>query len=444
MKLRKHVLIILFYFPLCLSAQSSLLTPVTPIAQKASNWCWAASLEMVLKYHQPTSVVTQCSLAIYNINDSGWGIKVCCSDSKCPACQSSTCSNCIMCMTCTECHVLQMKTHADCNQVMSGSTMNKSLIKYSKLIKKIGFRASYINGRLPIMTIENEINICKRPLITIYNGFTHAATVIGTTKPSTDYFIRIFNPKDAPCVVAQDDINYDVPNPERPDAFMYNIYPENLQNPCIATPLMAGLRMRALKMKTMTPDSFSNNTTIENGIYKRLSNDELQKKIDSKDYYPIVVRYISSNKLKQIPENELGIANTTIQNDMIELVSEKYPRTVTVFQRQHNVWIPIKISPFYKDNILPVSFNDSTVVLNNRDKNLKILCNNRTYEHIKYFDLGYDFYRFCLNGTYYLIPFYDYEDFKNLYFVNNKDEIPISNRIYLQSDILKLLKKRTL
>ena len=207
---------------------------------------------------------------------------------------------------------------------------------------------------------------------------------------------------------------------------------------------MASLTTRALKMKTMTPDSFSNHLTIENGIYNRLSNNELQKKIDSKDYYPIVVRYISSVKLKQIPENNLEIANTTLENNMIELVSEKYPRTSTVFQRQNNVWIPIKISPFYKEDVLPVNFNDSTVVLNNSDKNLKILCNNRTYEHIKYFDLGYDFYRFCLNGTYYLTPFYDYEDFKNLYFVNNKDEIPISKRIFLQSDILKLLKKRAL
>ncbi len=405
------------------------------IEQKASNWCWAASLEMVVKYHEPLSTINQCQLASYNINKTASpNMKSCCSCSNCNDCNRKPCKDCSGCVTCSCCHVLEAGTHNSCNQIM------QSLESYrTKVINKIKYNATVFTGALAIETIEREINICQRPLIIVYNGFSHASTVIGSLRTPRDYIIKVNNPKDnPPCRAAVKDVNYSVSHPESSFGFVYNIYPDAVGNSCIST-----VRKNSTSKYYKRNDTIPN-LKIENGIYDRLTDSDLKKIISTKEYYPIPVRYFSSKSFVNTSSKKLKVMNTTYKKEYIELVSEKQPQTVTIFQKNNNEWIPITISPF-NNKLRPIyELNDSTLVLDNTNKTFESFCDNNTYEHIRYFDLGYDFYRFCSKGIYYIIPFYDYEILNNIKFINNNKSKPISERIFNQNVVLKFLKEQTL
>jgi Peptidase_C39 like family len=45
--------------------QSHKYLTINRIGQQTSNWCWAASMEMVMKYHQPTTYVSQAALSVW-------------------------------------------------------------------------------------------------------------------------------------------------------------------------------------------------------------------------------------------------------------------------------------------------------------------------------------------------------------------------------------------
>lgn len=47
----------------CSAAGQSKLLNIEPIGQKTNSWCWAASIEMIMKFHNPASTITQCMLA---------------------------------------------------------------------------------------------------------------------------------------------------------------------------------------------------------------------------------------------------------------------------------------------------------------------------------------------------------------------------------------------
>jgi Papain-like cysteine protease AvrRpt2 len=416
------------------TSQARLQSTFTGIPQRAGNWCWAASLEMVVKYYQPSSTLTQYLIAKLNPDVPSGTVCWLCPSTSVPS-DYLTCSICTP--PCANCIA-----NSSCNKTMS------SLSRYKTLIAKpeIRYNADTYNGRIPTSTIENEINNCKRPLILIYKNNSHASPLFGTDVTGAGYIIHLMNPKDPACRANQNDFNYSytTENPELGKVgFVYNLYSLTAAATCtstIKTPVLRAIKKQNIQHKE-DYKVIVENQNIPNGIYKKLKPDELQKLIDSKEFYPIPIRYISTIRIDSTSNNNLRVMNILEAGETIELVSESEPHTSTVLKKINGVWIPMKISPFNKQLIVKVNQNDSSFELDNRGKDLNKLCDNGIYEHIRYVDLEYDFYRFCINGTFYIIPFYDYSDLQNIEFSNNQyDSLPISERIYKQKDILSFLK----
>ena len=386
------------------------------IPQKGSNWCWAACTEMILKYHNPSSTVTQCSLATSR-KTSQYPLK-CCS---CVGCD--TCSTCNICHNCSECHWNNI--HVNCDFTIP------TLVKFKNFLVSLGFNVVTKNSTYSFNKISTEINTNRRPIIAMINSSgncnsSHAGILRSAFSQGGNKFVVFVNPKfdERMCEAGDEEINinggiYSFCN------FLTQIKPQT--NGIIAYSAI-GLRIKDSSQTKLLQDTL----IWEGGLYKTLNNREFKDLLTSDNISYIPVRYLSYDNLLKTPIDSLSVNTTAINAELYEIVSKYPPYVSTTFQLIDGKRVPIRL---IKLNENPQNF------LNEIDLKRKDIfsdssnnCRLKGYEYIKYPQFAYSFVRFCQNGIYYFVPKGDYKIAKKQ--LKKGD-------IYKQSEILKLIKKQT-
>jgi hypothetical protein len=213
-----YILLILVGFWQEIIAQTYLNVPL--ISQKQSNWCWAASIEMIVKYHNFNSRITQCQiLTIYQEERHG--------ESPC------TFDSC-------ECGINV------CNLELERTTGMGITPYVDSVFDRIGFELQKSYEPLSWETIKNQIDNCQ-PIVLIIdrrilygtNTGLHALVIDGYLENSCEKYLLIKDPWetcDTGCSYA---LNYDdLINKNTEDAivssicWLHSIKPKNGKNIC--------------------------------------------------------------------------------------------------------------------------------------------------------------------------------------------------------------------
>ncbi len=153
---------------------------VTQIGQNKDRWCWAASIEMVMKFHQPSSLITQCQIArtyMVDIRRNNNGIN-CCSTCNC-ACStvnpSSDIPNCNITIDFareTSVSPIRVETVGGYFDLLFSMNNYHSMEKINRTARRIQWNE-----------IKAEINAC-RPFIAVIKPDPSSEN-----KPSSDHVI---------------------------------------------------------------------------------------------------------------------------------------------------------------------------------------------------------------------------------------------------------------
>ena len=138
-------------------AQTSVLN-VPLISQEASKWCWAASMEMIIKFNDPSSTATQCNFAqkYFRLDNPNC-------DCALMGCPSNT-------TTCTS-------TPSSCNRGMD--LMVNYTTKYAKIFNLFGYYAIQVNTPMSFDEVKTQINSCMPFTLTVsgYNSGVSSSQV---------------------------------------------------------------------------------------------------------------------------------------------------------------------------------------------------------------------------------------------------------------------------
>ncbi len=155
--------LILAGFLLCWSAVGQTCykyLPVEPIGQQTRNWCWAACLEMVIKFHHPSDTITQCALAKHyrQLRTGTVNHQLCCR------------TNCASCPTGTESsdafdQTIQFMREASFH---GSPSTNRPAAYFNLIFSKLGYTAmediNWASRPITWEQVKQEINAC-RPFI---------------------------------------------------------------------------------------------------------------------------------------------------------------------------------------------------------------------------------------------------------------------------------------
>ena len=388
---------------------------VMAIPQKGSNWCWAACTEMILKYHNPSNTITQCSLATSRKTKQY--------PSKCCSCIGcDTCSTCNSCSNCSDCHWNNI--HVNCDFTIT------TLVKFKNFLVSLGFNVVTKDNTYSFSKISTEINTNRRPIIAMINSggncnSSHAGILRSAFSQGGNKFVVFVNPKfdERMCEAGDEQINinggiYSFCN------FLTQIRPQT--NGIIA------YSTTGMTIKDNSQTKLLQDTLIwEGGLYKTLNNIEFKNLLINDNISYIPVRYLSYDNLLKTSFDSLTVNNTTINAELYEIVSKYSPYVSTTFQLINGKRVPIRL---IKLNENPQDFfKQIDIKRKDIDSIGNYNCRLKGYEYIKYPQLAYSFVRFCQNGVYYFVPKGDYRIAKNQ--LKKGD-------IYMQSEILKLIKKQ--
>ena len=132
---------------------------VPQIAQEQPNWCWAACIEMVLRYYNDP-IVQQCELA-----NELFGQSKCCSEPSSPECNKP-------------CEIEDI----------------------SKLYSRSGVHSQFVDENVPFSTLQSEIDADRPVEVVFYQRQKkqgHLVIVRGWHIAETEEFVHVNDPKDS-------------------------------------------------------------------------------------------------------------------------------------------------------------------------------------------------------------------------------------------------------
>ena len=147
----------------CSAAGQARQMKVTQIGQNKNKWCWAASIEMVMKFHQPTSTISQCQIArtyMVDIQRNNNSIN-CCSTCNCNCSTVNTSSDIPNCNTTinfareTSVTPIRVETVGGYFDLLFSMNNYHSMEKINRNVRRIQWNE-----------IKAEINAC-RPFIAV-------------------------------------------------------------------------------------------------------------------------------------------------------------------------------------------------------------------------------------------------------------------------------------
>jgi hypothetical protein len=279
---------------------------VPPYAQKKSNWCWAACVEMIAKYYN-TNFINQHSLAIQDNNrksrsNAGCGIN------------SQTCD------------FVYRKYNNSCNYTVNLNEL-LNILSSNNFSCSLETTQNYLPNYLPaIAVINTSLDSC--------NSTRHATVCIKTNGNSFD----VIDPHDAPCI--KDTVTYTLSNntPEFVCHWIVDIIPR--------TTGIANEKQNNIKFTSYQPESRIGE--INNDI----SPEALVQLCSSGLYTCVPVKYIDNNKLRSDSLVSSNLKDYLLPQDIIELIYNKPPFTKNsfVYSKEKILWEPYMIR-YDKTNI---------------------------------------------------------------------------------------------
>ncbi len=295
--------------------------PVTPIAQKASNWCWAASLEMIIKYHQSGNTVSQCDLVRrYSLH------------------RATRVLGSIPCTSCSISEICSLDYKKNSATLGCNYGMTKSLFPGFLNLIQITQTAQIEIGALRSQSavrseLSNEISN-NRPFIANISAMSPCKpehTTVGIEVYNND-FITIIDPHYRKCepAVRQCNINSALIRvsalgtpPEYACNFMTNIV------------IPSGFSIVNINHEKKTL-----NLEWKNSFDKELTSDQLDEFVNSKSFIKVSMKYLSYEKLSNSKTISSNLDDYLLDYEAIELISTKKPFNSTAFYKFKDKWIP--------------------------------------------------------------------------------------------------------
>jgi len=184
-----YTLLILVGFLQGVSAQTYLNVPL--ISQKQSNWCWAASIEMIMKYHNFNSRITQCDiLEIYQLK-AGRG-----------TCNFSTC----------DCDNLNV-----CNAPIELlNDANAPTENLEKILDDLQYNVTLTPNSLEWNNIKSQIDQCQPIIVFVVRGNLrateggqHTLVIDGYLERDCEHYLLIKDPWETCNTGCSYALNYD-------------------------------------------------------------------------------------------------------------------------------------------------------------------------------------------------------------------------------------------
>jgi Papain-like cysteine protease AvrRpt2 len=436
---------------------------VKPIPQKATHWCWAACMEMIMKFNNEKEnryiYKSQCDLAIdwYEMQ-----------------------------------RILQGNTTAEVfkpNLCCIGDCDIKprcnNLILFDSIAKYFSKPAiSYTLPKSTIMTpldIENQISNSKQPFISgiqISKPNDHVVVITGYRYEGSKLWLVGINPiSNTLCVYLESQWPYndseDADLGEKISGYVWNLQPLiPTPNPIIPTiiPINSlssvsnNVIIRRKGVNSMNSEvnkdssiSIANpeNVPISKQIVNinfgnkpkpfqgeklhELSNDEFAALATNKNYSLVPVKYLSLEALINISSDKLNLPNVELKNrQVIDVIYKKSnPYTINRFQFIKDRWKPISVFK-QPDDIKNFLKNDT---INWEKKILRkywtepTIQQNNGFEKVLFPPYIYEFYRYKNGDNYLYIPSSDYKILST-----NKEGNFKKGEPYSEKSILEILK----
>jgi hypothetical protein len=388
--MKKLLLISILFVPHLIFSQTVVLR-VNEIPQQASQLCWAASMEMIIKFHG-VSTINQCKLSDFLRGTTG---------TTCPGCSGT-----------------DFYSTGDWNLTINNGARGQFL----PVLSKAGFYAIEDTTRLTWTIVNRQINNC-RPFILAYNEtirnqngtmrtINHAVVVKGKFKLGTTPYVSINDPLWEVCRSKVYALNlneiYDPRNFIHVTYSVHNIFKKSLSECC--TPCSESkVYKEDIPSDALVPLLMSNRRFMVAAMNSGLTESELNNQLKKlKNNYVIPVHIISTQKMIDVKKIST-LKDVIIDKPLTDIIyTGTFPNIVTTFQRKGKVWKDVMIanSIYPKSIYCRIKNIKQNITLSFRND----IPNTIKFEYVKFINLFRDFYRFQYNGNYYLLPRKTYTD----------------------------------
>jgi hypothetical protein len=440
MKTRKWAVIEIFVFILLLNPSRSfgqiVELPVTEIPQRTSSWCWAASMEMIIKYHNPLLTtdnnpfsslpLTQCRLATNYFNLTKAIMSgLAATDIEKPIPNLNGCK-------CTTCESLLPSGQKLCDKgdkkIENFSYTEAQFIDF--LFSYHWFHSNEDTSRMTWNDVKREIDNC-RPFIAVVGfagggdrGAQHAVVIKGYEETATEKLVYIIDPL-SPCIVGPPTppcstcfykMSYDMFNlkwttdtrKNRLIGFIHNIYPKRDTMLFSCDDSRKVKRQGKFRQTRIAQIKDSTNTVATNIV-------PVTVPVKYIDYDKMLNGNFGVNNIK--PYLSEILTQEVITNDPPQYLSQEKIngewKTLFVRDLDQIPEIIIKLDSC-NQNICAVRLMNESYITDN----LKVVI----YEYVYYETIAQKFYRFNIGDTFYLAPVTDLRD-------------PVTNKVIVKAGI---------
>ncbi len=377
---------------------------MTPYAQQTDVWCWAASMEMIMKYHTqgPTGAQWQCILGKNYQNISGL-----------IAVPINTDTNICTCSTCTE-----AICYADLAIKINPFHRRKY---FERIFTQYKYNAKEVTTRMSWEDIQKEIDHCNPFIAIIYfldalsGSGAHAVVVKGYKEILSETgvlekFVQIYDPlRSCEGGIAPDFCDSHASTCEYLACnyceylMSYDLFNENVPN--MSKKRVVGVVHNIYPISDTGPTSCDANRTVVIVPIRRSLAAKTSSSIVIIPDVKVPVIYLDSNKLMN-PRLANGVFNSYISSIKSQeiLVSEPFPQSKTqeVINGQLKTVFIRNLKELPKINI-QIPAQQTEVLLKNRG-NMDTSSRVRPFNYVYYMPFLYHFYQFTYNNKTYLAP----------------------------------------
>jgi hypothetical protein len=375
--------------------------------QKASLFCWAASIEMIANYHGVTTYqgqpLTQCKLAQILSGDMGTGAPI-------NSVQLNECEKDTFHLRTFEVPPYPSSSiNWNIDYQPSYGLGSSQVLDY--VFSKIGFYSVQDSSPLDWELISREITNCRPYIMTIalpgdiYNS--HAVVVKGYW-----HYVDSLNVTTRFIVVA---------DPWYPGSGeVYSLNFDRLQESCnffVFGEFVHGIRPKnKFYCSLCSEDKIKKSCSDKDKIIMDEFNESAQRKNDriaflngtSTKVYAIKVHYLSYNRLA-VDFNGQAVEHLTVEevqscsDNLIDIISEDKASAVLYQKTQNNNWQLVKIGKnSYPESIkIKLGGNGFTLSNNPSIQNQQAII---SYEYVRYDAFHLNYFRFKKDGKSYLVP----------------------------------------
>lgn len=381
---------------------------ITMEAQENNLWCWAACMEMVIKYHEPNNLITQCELAFTNyLVQNNYS-----PNTPLPPIQRDSCC-------------LNMCSNPSCSQDDFGncanSTCNQEIESYfngsqhfERIFSRFQFSAKEDSIKITWDQIKNEIQKC-RPFIIVINRAieevgVHAVVIKGYKEEENGIKKLIVLDPWEHCLGCVDTLLYPLSYTE--DFAPWVIY--DIHNKWLNECISCSGKEKKIKTTNSTTPSFAN--VLESKLNECLKNNTSNLPIeDCMKAYPNLIfsikKYFSFDKLTQNTDSIFDLNKVTNMQQIVDIKAKdtsNFKGSISFIYNGKSVHLKT-VTPctYYEDNEQITIFESKLNLSNN-----STLIGTTPYEIIEYPLFHYRFYSFNYAGKTYLSPVETYPSLK--------------------------------